>query len=157
MQGSPPHDWSKLVLLQEKFDELEALGVFETPEKANTMVEYLNPSFPVKKGNGGHRLVKAFADLGRYSKPQPALLPDIDTTLRHIAQWKHLIKTDLTSAFYQIPLAKESLKYCGVATPFKGVRVYKRSAMGMPGSETARAHVSRTRPTSPEGFHCKNR
>ena len=29
------------------------------------------------------------------------------------------------------------MKYCGVATPFRGVRVYKRSAMGMPGSETA--------------------
>ena len=29
------------------------------------------------------------------------------------------------------------MKYCGVATPFKGVRVYVRSAMGMPGSETA--------------------
>ena len=28
------------------------------------------------------------------------------------------------------------MKYCGVATPFKGVRVYTRSAMGMPGSET---------------------
>ena len=29
------------------------------------------------------------------------------------------------------------MKYCGLATPFKGVRVYVRSAMGMPGSETA--------------------
>jgi hypothetical protein len=29
------------------------------------------------------------------------------------------------------------MKYCGVATPFRGVRVYVRSAMGMPGSETA--------------------
>ena len=29
------------------------------------------------------------------------------------------------------------MKYCGIATPFKGVRVYARSAMGMPGSETA--------------------
>ena len=28
------------------------------------------------------------------------------------------------------------MKYCGVATPFKGIRVYTRSAMGMPGSET---------------------
>ena len=45
--------------------------------------------------------------------------------------------TDLTSAFYQIPLSQSSMKYCGVATPFKGVRVYVRSAMGMPGSETA--------------------
>ena len=133
----PQYNRGKLVELQEKFDQLEELGVFETPEKADVSVEYLNPSFLVKKPNGGHRLVTAFADVGRYSKPQPSLLPDVDTTLRHIAQWKHLIKTDLTSAFYQIPLAKESMKYCGVATPFKGVRVYKRSAMGMPGSETA--------------------
>ena len=29
------------------------------------------------------------------------------------------------------------MKYCGVATPFKGVRAYVRSAMGMPGSETS--------------------
>ena len=64
-------------------------------------------------------------------------MADVDSTLRHIAQWKHLVATNLTSAFYQIPLAQDSMKYCGVATPFKGVRVYVRSAMGMPGSETA--------------------
>lgn len=29
------------------------------------------------------------------------------------------------------------MKYCGVVTPFQGVRVYVRSAIGMPGSETA--------------------
>lgn len=29
------------------------------------------------------------------------------------------------------------MKYCGVVTPFQGVRVYLRSAMGMSGSETA--------------------
>ena len=29
------------------------------------------------------------------------------------------------------------MKFCGVCTPFKGVRVFARSAMGMPGSETA--------------------
>ena len=29
------------------------------------------------------------------------------------------------------------MKYCGVATPFRGIRVHTRSAMGMPGSETA--------------------
>ena len=29
------------------------------------------------------------------------------------------------------------MKYCGVGTPFKGVRVYKRCGMGIPGSETA--------------------
>ena len=48
-----------------------------------------------------------------------------------------MIATDLTSAFYQIPLSRNSMKYCDVATPFWGVRVYARSAMGIPGSETA--------------------
>jgi hypothetical protein len=64
-------------------------------------------------------------------------MPDVDSTLRKIAQWKYIIVSDLTSAFYQIPLSKSSMKYCGVATPFRGVRVYTKSAMGMPGSETA--------------------
>ena len=75
-------------------------------------------------------MVTAFADVRGYSKPQPSLMHDIDSTLFQIAQWRHIITTDLTSAFYQIPLARESMKYCGVATPFRGVRVYARSAMG---------------------------
>ena len=115
--------------------------MFKRPEDIGISVEYLNPSFLVKKPNGGSRLVTAFADVGRYSKPQPALLPDVDSTLRLVAQWKHIIVTNLTSAFYQIPLPCESMKYCGVATPFKGVRVYARSAMGMPFSETALEEV----------------
>ena len=106
--------------MQQKFDELEAQGIFKRPEDIGITVEYLNPSFLVTKPTGGHRLVTAFADVGRYSKPQPSLLPDVDTTLRTIAQWKYIIVTDLTSAFYQIPLSKSSMKYCGVATPFRG-------------------------------------
>ncbi len=133
----PQYNHNKLVELQQKFDELEAQGVFQRPEDIGITVEYLNPSFLVAKPTGGHRLVTAFADVGRYSKPQPSLLPDVDSTLRTIAQWKYVIVTDLTSAFYQIPLSKSSMKYCGVATPFRGVRAYTRCAMGMPGSETA--------------------
>ena len=83
-----------------------------------------DPSFLVKKASGGHRLVTAFVVVGRYSKPQPSLMPDVDSTLRQIGQWKYIVVTDLSKAFYQIPLSKDSIKYRGVATPFKGVRVY---------------------------------
>lgn len=133
----PQYSKDKLVELQERFDDFEKQGVFARPENLGVTAEYLNPSFLVKKPQGGFRLVTAFADVGRNSKPQQSLMPDVDSTLRAIGQWKYLIKTDLTSAFYQIPLAKQSMKYCGVATPFRGVRVYTRCAMGMPGSETA--------------------
>ncbi|KAK3714104.1 hypothetical protein QZH41_006169 [Actinostola sp. cb2023] len=137
-EGRPPqYARNKLVELQQKFDDLEATGVFRRPEDTGVDVEYLNPSFLVSKRSGGSRLVTTFSDVGRYSKPQPSLMPNMDTTLRLNAQWNHIIKSDLTSAFYQIPLAQESMKYCGVATPFKGIRVYARAAMGMPGSETA--------------------
>ena len=123
----PQYARHQLLELQQKFDRLETLGVFKRPEDINIPVEYLNPSFLIKKPSGGYRLLTAFADVGRYSKPQPSLMPDIDSTLRLIAQWKHIIATDLTSAFYQIPLLRDSMKYCGVATPFRGVRVYARA------------------------------
>ena len=79
----------------------------------------------MKKSSGGSRLVTAFPDVGRYSKPQPSLITDVDSTIRHIAKWKYIIKSDLTMSFCQIPLSKESMKYCGVVTPFRGVRVYR--------------------------------
>ena len=133
----PQYARGKLIELQQKFDDLEEMGVFKRPEDVGISVEYLNPSFLVKKASGGYRLVTAFSDVGRYSKPQPSLMPDVDSTLRLIAQWKYIVSTDLTNAFYQIPLSRDSMRYCGVVTPFSGVRVYVRSAMGMPGSETA--------------------
>ena len=100
-------------------------------------VEHLNPSFLVKKPSGGFRLVTEFADVGWYSKPQPSFMPDVDSTLRKIGQWMYFIASDLTTAFYQIPQSHESMKYCGVVTPVHGLRVYTRTAMGMPRSETA--------------------
>jgi hypothetical protein len=133
----PQYSKSNLQTLQLMFDELETQGIFKRPEDLGIVAEYLNPSFLVRKPSGGHRLVTAFADVGRYCKPQPSLMPDVDSVLRTIASWNYIIVTDLLSAFYQIPLSRDSMKYCGVVTPFKGVRVYTRCAMGMPGSETA--------------------
>lgn len=73
------------------FNELENIGVFKRLEDLGISVEYINPSFLVKKPSGGFRLVTAFADVGRYSKPQPSLMPDVDSTLRQIAQWQYII------------------------------------------------------------------
>ena len=133
----PQYSRNKLVQVQEHFDQLEKLGVLAKPESVGVNVEYLNPSFLVKKGENGFRLVTAFTEVGKYCKPQPTLLPTVDSTLRTIAHWNFMIKTDLKAAYYQIPLSKESMRYCGTPSPFKGTRVYTRCAMGMPGSETA--------------------
>ena len=132
----PQYNHDTMIALQSKFDELENAGVFAKPEQVNVSVEYLNLSFLVKKPNVGHCLVTSFGEVGRYSKPQPSLMPQVDNVLRDIAKWKFIIITDLLQSFYQIPQAHDSMKYCCVFTPFKGIRVYTRCAMGMPGSET---------------------
>ena len=80
----PQYSRDKLTELQKKFDDLEEVGVFVRPEDVDVAVEYLNPSFLIKKPNGSFRLVTAFADVGRYSKPQPSLMPVVDSILRQI-------------------------------------------------------------------------
>ena len=121
--------------LQDKFDQLERQGVFARPEDVNVVVEHVSPSFLVKKSSGvGYRLVTAFASIGEYCKTLPTIMPTVESTLRVIGSWKFLIKTDLLDAFYQIPLDKNSMKWCATPTPFKGLRVYLVAAQGMPGS-----------------------
>ena len=40
----------------------------------------------------------------------------------------------MSSQFYQLPVSHDSMMYLGTMSPYKGVRVYQRAAMGMPGS-----------------------
>ena len=133
----PMYNRTNLELLQTKIDELYKQGVFARPEEINITAEYVSPSFLVAKSSGGHRLVTAFTELGQYTKPQPALMPKIDDIIKHIAQFKYIIKSDLKQAYFQIPLDKSSMKYVGICTPFRGVYVYTRAVMGLPGSESA--------------------
>ena len=135
----PHYNRDKLVQLQNKFDELEQYGVFAKPEDVGIPVEYLNMSFLVPKPQckNEFRLVTSFGEVGQYSRPQPSLMPNVNDTLLDIGRWKFIIKTDLKKAYFQIPLSKSSMRFCGTSTPFKGVRVYTRCAMGLPGSETA--------------------
>ena len=133
----PMYNRSNLELLQNKFDELYKEGVFARPEDLNISLENVSPSFLLAKSSGGTRLVTSFVEIGQYAKPQPSMLPKVEDVLRHIGQWKWIIQADLKSAYYQIKLAKESMKYAGVCTPFRGVLVYTRAVMGLPGSESA--------------------
>ena len=131
---------NQLIELQAKFDDLEQAKVFRRPEDVGITVESFNQLFLEKKASVDHRFVTAFADVLRSQgtvSQQPSLIPDVDTTLRTIAPWRCLIKTELTRAFYQIRLCLSSLKYCGVATPFRGIRVNTKTAIGMPGPKAA--------------------
>ena len=133
----PQYSRNLLSELQDQFDQLESIGVFAKPEDVGTYPEYINPSFLVKKPDNSHRLVTSFGEVAAHNKPIPTASPCTDNVIQHFGRWKYIIKTDLKKAYYQIPLHPSSRKYCAVNTPYKGVRVYCRAAMGMPGSESA--------------------
>ena len=64
----PQYARDKLLELQQKFDDLESQGVFARPESLGLTVEYLNPSFLVKKSSSGRD--QARGRLGRKSHPR---------------------------------------------------------------------------------------
>ena len=121
---------------QKMCDELEGTVLLK-PEDVGVVCEYLNPSFLITKKSGKKRLVTAFTEVAQYTKPQPALMSNIEDALRQIGSYDYIVVSDATTAYWQMVLSKDSMKFTGVVTPFKGVRVYGRGAMGMPGTESA--------------------
>ena len=131
---APTYGRDNLQLLQDKFDDLESDGVFGRAEAHGVTVEHVSSSFLVRKSSGGHRLVTAFTALADHTKTLPTSMPTVEEMLRTIAEWKYIITADLKDAFYQIPLDKESMRWCGTVTPFRGIRIYLRACQGLPGS-----------------------
>ena len=119
--------------LQNEADKLEELGVLRKPEELGVQIKYASPSFLRLKPDGTFRFVTAFNNLSQYTRILPTASLPPDEILRRVSSFEHVIKTDFKKAYYQVKVAKSSMPYLATATPYKGLRVYARSAMGMPG------------------------
>ena len=133
----PDYSKSDKELLQDTFDYLLSEGVFSRAEDVGQPVEFVHPSFLVKKASGGHRLVTSFGEMATYCRAQPTVNSNVEHALHQIGQYEEIIIADLKNSYYQLRLPEESAKYVGVITPYKGTYVYRRSVMGLPGSEAA--------------------
>ena len=135
----PFYSNSDLVELQDKFDEMVAKGIMSRPQDIGVCVENIHPSFLVKKQppSTDKRLVTDFGSIAPYCRPTPTKLPTVEGTLNTVGSFRYLIPTDMSFSYHQILLQKESQKYCGVHTPFKGLLVYNVGCMGLPGVEVA--------------------
>ena len=127
----PSYCSNKATILQEKFDELLALGVMSRPEDLNVTVQHTSPSFLVKKANNEFRLVTSFVELNKFILPLPSKMSTTSDVIRDLGKWKYIIKSDLKSAYFQIPVTRESQKWLGTNSPFKGMYVYNRAPMGL--------------------------
>ena len=94
----PQFSRNQLELLQAQFNELEAIGVFKKPEDLGITVEYQTLHSLSRRNLVVS--VTAFSEVARYCKPQPSMMPNVDSILRKIGQWKYLAVTDHTKAFY---------------------------------------------------------
>ena len=130
----PHYSQSNMQLLQDEADKLESLGILVAPETLGITVKCCSPSFLRKKPDGTWRFVTAFNELGLYTNVPPTTGPTSNDILRQLSAFEYLIKSDLTKAFFQIPLDRKSIPYLGTVTLYKGMRVYTRSAMGQPGA-----------------------
>ena len=128
-------------LLQQKCDELLSEGVLCRPEDRNISVTHCHPSFLVKKPSGGHRLVTDFGNFKDYIYVPPTVSTNVEDVLRKMGQFNYILKTDITKAYFHIQLDTNSMGYVGINTPYKGIYVYTRSVMGLPGSEAALEEV----------------
>ena len=82
----PVYNSDNLRFLQEKFDELESLGVLDRPQNLGVTLVHTSPSFLVKKSKGGHCLVTTFVELNKFIKPLPTRLTPPDEALRITAK-----------------------------------------------------------------------
>ena len=99
-----------LVELQQKMDELTEKGAMARPQDIGVNIEAMSPSFLVKKKppSNGYRLVTSFGNLAAYVRTAPSPMPCVDTILRRISAWKWIVTADISQAYHQLSLSKES-------------------------------------------------
>ena len=130
----PSYSTELLQELQAAADELEELGILRKPEDLGITVQHASPSLLLREGPNKRRMVTTFNDLSPYIRIPPTASSDCNSVLRKLSKWKYIVKTDMKKAYFQIPMHEDSIQYVGTVTPFKGLRVYTRPPMGLPGS-----------------------
>jgi len=79
------------------------------------------------------RLVNNFVNLNKKTFNEPYLMMNANELLNRVAGGRYITRLDLKSAYFQIPLSKESQKYTGFQTEF-GVFSYRMMPTGISGA-----------------------
>ena len=129
-------------LLQQVCDELTEANVLGIPQHENVEVNHVMPIFLRKKQKAKDkvnnelttqdvRLVVNTCELSKYMRSLPAKISKPQDVYNALAKWKYIIKTDLYQGFFQNHLHKDGQKWCGILTPFGGLRYFKRGIQGL--------------------------
>ncbi len=82
------------------------MGVIEP-----SISKWSSPPLPVKKKDGGIRIVIDFRKLNSVTVREPFTMPSIDYIISHLGSASFLSKLDLLKGFYQVPMEDDSKKF----------------------------------------------
>ena len=130
------------VLLQEVCDQLTDIGVLSIPHQDDVQIQAVSPCFLRKKQKAKSKpnselkpddiwLVVNTNQVSEHLKNMPTKITKQQDVFMQMANWKHIIKTDLYQGFFQNHLHPSAYSWCAIQTPFGGLRYFKRSIQGL--------------------------
>jgi hypothetical protein len=129
----------KLELINTEIDRLLKLDIIEECEFSSWCL----PVVPVVKPDGSCRLCLDARKLNDITVPDAMPIQNLNRIFESIPKAKYYSKCDLSSAFLQIPLEKESRKKTAFEIANRGFFMYKRTPFGIRNAPSALARILR--------------
>lgn len=104
--------------LKDKLDELLIQGIIR-PYTGSWVSHVLLVKKPGASGSDALRLCVDFRKLNAVTELDPLQLPQINEALQSLAGRNYYSSVDVVSAFWQIPMAEDSIDKTGFSTPFR--------------------------------------
>ena len=115
--------------IREEVDKMLGAGIIEP-----SFSEWSNPIVMVKKSNGKYRFCLDFRKVNGVSKKDAYPLPNMNGILDKLRSARYISTIDLSQAYFQIPLAKESREITAFSVPGKGLYHFTRMPYGLTGA-----------------------
>nr|XP_012235715.1 PREDICTED: uncharacterized protein LOC105679947 [Linepithema humile] len=115
--------------IREEVDKMLAAGVIEP-----SYSEWSNPIVMVKKPTGKYRFCLDFRKVNSISKKDAYPLPNMNGILDKLRSASYISTIDLSQAYFQIPLARESREITAFSVPGKGLYHFTRMPYGLTGA-----------------------
>lgn len=109
--------------------ELEAMLANDIIEPSNS--PWASPIVLVRKSDGSHRFCVNYKKLNEVSQPDAYPIPFVSYTLDKLREARYLSTIDIKSAYWQIPMAKESRPLTAFVVPTRGLFQFKRMPFGL--------------------------
>lgn len=109
-----------------ELDDMLAQGVVEPSNSP-----WASPIVMVKKSDGSYRFCVDYRKLNKVTERDAYPLPLVTNTLDKLRDAKYLTSLDIKSAYWQVPVSKESIPLTAFTVPGRGLFQFRRMPFGL--------------------------